>query len=82
MEGDRQRFVVTEVLEQGVKGFWFLGSGSDREERTISYDTLGDYQRGAQGLRRIARRTFLFPGIMRRCAAPEEFDNARRTPYS
>lgn len=47
MVGDRQRFVVTEILAQSVKGFWFLGSGSDHEERTISYDTLGDYQRGA-----------------------------------
>ncbi|MDX1010488.1 hypothetical protein GOE08_27025 [Sinorhizobium medicae] len=43
-ESDRQRLVVTEVLEQGVKGFWFVGSGSDREERTISHDTLGDYE--------------------------------------
>lgn len=41
---DRRRFVVTEVLEQGVKGFWFLGSGSDREERTIPYDQFRDYE--------------------------------------
>lgn len=43
-KNDRRRFIVTEVLEDGLKGFWFLGSGSQREERTIPNDQLGDYE--------------------------------------
>lgn len=43
-KGDNQRFLVREVLPQGFGGLWFLGSGSENEERTIPNSDLRLYQ--------------------------------------
>ncbi|TBG89359.1 hypothetical protein ELG67_09785 [Rhizobium leguminosarum] len=40
---DQIRFLVREVLPHGLRGFWFLGSGSDSEIRTISNRELQNY---------------------------------------
>ncbi|WP_430256845.1 hypothetical protein [Neorhizobium sp. DAR64872/K0K18] len=43
-EGDRQRFLVRQVLPEGFSGLWFLGETSNSEERTIPNSDLDNYE--------------------------------------